>query len=128
MSGRIITTGASVLLIATGFALANETKFDRSVGEAAARIAASKLGDIRGTIDHDTVPFLVTRKLLHKQDAQTSLLPRPAWVPPKRDSDALPPMVQNGTFGIDRTMTGSIKRQPDRIIWEKFDSDGNPID
>ena len=66
------------MMIATGFALANETKFDKSVEAAAARIAASKLGEIRSTIDHDEVAFIVTRKVLRKQEAQLNLLPRPA--------------------------------------------------
>ena len=122
------------MMIATGFALANETKFDKSVEAAAARIAASKLGEIRSTIDHDEVAFIVTRKVLRKQEAQLNLLPRPAWVPPKPEGN-LPPMVSNQLPDLDYSLTGSIRatapksrvRRP-YIRWERFDGDGNPLD
>ena len=121
------------MMIATGFALANETKFDKSVEAAAARIAASKLGEIRSTIDHDEVAFIVTRKVLRKQEAQLNLLPRPAWVPPKPEGN-LPPMVSNQLPDLDYSLTGSIRATPRKtqerrphITWERFDVDGNPL-
>ncbi|MEM9329832.1 MAG: hypothetical protein AAGA53_00815 [Pseudomonadota bacterium] len=130
MPGRIVTTGASILMIATGFALASEVRIDRNVEAAAAKIAAEKLGDIRGSINHDDVPFMVTRKLLKKEEEQSSLLPRPAWVPPK-GKKVLPPLVSNILSELDYTFTGSVNGQPvkqqNRIVWDKFDRYGNPI-
>ncbi|MEM9278064.1 MAG: hypothetical protein AAGA76_05790 [Pseudomonadota bacterium] len=131
MDGRIITTGASILLIATGFALAGEVKFDRNIEAAAAKIAAEKLGDIRGSINHDEVPFMITDKLLKKEQKETNLLPRPAWIPPKGEKK-LPPLVSNILSDIDYTLTGSINgqqvRKSNRIKWDKFDRYGSPID
>ncbi len=131
MNGRLITTGVSILLIATGFAIAGEVKHDRSIEAAAARIAAQKLGDIRGPINYDDLPFMVTRKLLIKEDDQISILPRPAWVPPEGEN-ALPPMVSNFIPGLDYTLTGSINgrkiSRTSRTKWDRFDSNGNPID
>ena len=131
MAGKIITTGASVLLIATGFALAGEARFDRKLEAAAAKIAAEKLGEIRGSIDHDETPLIITQKLLRKEASQRSLLPRPSWVPPKGEK-ALPPMVTNLLSKFDYIITGSTNgqadRQTDRIIWDRFDRHGYPID
>jgi len=131
MNGRLLSTGASILLIASGFAIAGEVKHDRTIEAAAAKIAAKKVGDIRGSIDYDDVPFLVTRKLLVKEEAHTSLLPRPAWIPPEGE-EALPPMVSNFLADLDYTLTGSITgrktKSTRRIIWDRFDADGNPIE
>ncbi|MGI9352598.1 MAG: hypothetical protein ACR2O3_13625 [Rhizobiaceae bacterium] len=131
MAGKIFITGASALLIATGFALAGEARFDRKLEAAAAKIAAEKLGEIRGSIDHDKIPLIITQKLLRKEEAQSSLLPRPSWVAPKGET-ALPPMVSNLLSKFDYTITGSINgragKQSQRIIWDRFDRHGNPID
>ena len=131
MNGRLLSTGASILLIASGFAIAGEVKHDRTIEAAAAKIAARKVGDIRGPIDYDEHPFLVTRKLLVKEDSRISLLPRPAWIPPKGE-EALPPMVSNFLPDLDYTLTGSIGskkiKRTRRVIWDRFDADGNPIE
>lgn len=131
MAGRLLMTGASILFIATGFALASEKTHDRSIEMAAAKIAAQKLGDIRGSISHDVHPFMVTAELLKKERKQSSLLPRPSWVPPKA-GNTLPPMVSNKLSELDYTLTGSINGKPvkqsNKVVWEKFDRYGNPID
>ena len=131
MASRMIMTGASILFIATGFALAGESRHDRTIEMAAAKIAAQKLGEIRASISHDMRPFMVTAELLEKERKETSLLPRPAWVPPE-GSKSLPPMVSNEQSELDYTLTGSIKdksaKNQSRIIWEKFDRYGNPIE
>ncbi|MEM7215104.1 MAG: hypothetical protein AAF423_06130 [Pseudomonadota bacterium] len=131
MAGKIITTGGSILLIATGFALANEGRYDQSIADAAAKIAAGKVGELRGSIDYDEIPFMITNKLLKKEDEQANLLPEPTWVPPAKDSE-FPPIVSNFLDEIDYTLTGSVDRntanRSKRIVWEKFDRYGNPLD
>ena len=130
---KTLLTCASIFFLVGNYVNAETPKHDEKVAEAAAKKAAAKIGTIRGTIDHDKAPQLVTPSTLEKKSTETSLLPRPAWVPVP-GKKALPPMVSNNEFGIDHTMTGSIGKNSDQTIvtkpesgWEKFDRYGNLI-
>lgn len=108
-------------------------KFDQKIARAAADKAAQRIGTIRGTINHDENPHLVTPANLEKPASEQSLVPRPAWVP-LEDDKTLPPLVQNDAFGLDRTLTGSIgkKKLPSidsspKLQWERFDHLGRLI-
>ena len=108
-------------------------KFDTKIAQAAANKAAQKIGTIRGTISHDERPKLVTHSNLEKPSAEKSLIPRPAQVPVK-ERNALPPLVQNNEFGIDATMTGSVKKNSlppvnadPKLQWDRFNHLGRLI-
>jgi len=123
----------ALALITSTSAIAQTAKYDMKIAEAAAKKAAEKLGDIRGSIDYDKETDLVTPKDLVKKSDQTSFLPETFLEPPKQDVK-LPPMtsiIQGIVPGVDMTLTGSINGQKikttNKIIWEKFDRYGNPI-
>ena len=102
--------GFALLIASASFAGAEEGKFDKSIAMAAAEKAAGRMGEMRGSIDHDAQPEIVTPERLRKKaDHETSLLPRPAWQP-VAESKPLPPMVNLDDPHVDTMMTGSIRR------------------
>lgn len=117
---KAILTGFAIALMTSTSALAQSVKYDAKIAKAAAAKAAEKIGDIRGTIDYDQVPDMVTKEDLIDKQVNTSFLPQP--------NKSLPP-ISSLSNGIDLRTTGSIQKknyQP-RVIWEKFDRYGNPI-
>lgn len=117
---KAILTGFAIALMTSTSALAQSVKYDEKIAKAAAEKAAEKIGDIRGTIGYDQIPDMVTKEDLVDSEVNTSFLPAP--------SKSLPP-VSYLPKGIDLRTTGSIQktRHKPKVIWEKFDRDGNPI-
>ena len=111
-----LVTAAALIPASTAFGV--DQRHDRSIEAAAARIAASKLGSLRGPIGHDEEPA-ITRKSQ----------PKPMAPPPKPDplriSDADDDLTTQD--GIDPNFTASIKPAPAKVIWDRFDRYGNPI-
>jgi len=129
----ITAAGVALALMAGTSAMAQTVKYDTKIAEAAAKKAAEKLGDIRGSINYDKKTDLVTRENMVKKPDQTSFLPETFLEAPKQDVK-LPPMtsiIRDIFPGVDMTITGSINGQEvtisEKIIWEKFDRDGNLI-
>lgn len=127
------TLGLALVLASTGMAAAVQPKHDKSVELAAAKLAAKKIGEIRGSIDHDQKPFLVEAPKDKMPTGTVSTLPRPSWVP-EPDRKVLPPMVSNAQDELDRTMTGSIMKPklppvnlPTATKWDRFDKNGRQI-
>ena len=131
ISGNLITRAimlsAIVHLILPGTAQAGDgQRYDRNIERAAARIAAEKLGDLRGSFSHDVKVDTVTVEISSAQK-EPELPPRkmPITPPPdisrrdfpgkilQRESD-LPPIVEDntdwGNFGVDPVMTGGTER------------------
>ncbi len=123
---RVTVTGIALALMTGSSALAQTAKFDQSVAKAAARKAAEKVGEIRNSINYDQKPEMVKEKDLKEKNVNTSFLP-PI---PDSNKKTLPPMTSVNPH-LDMTFTGSIaqpkKVVKPRIIWEKFDRYGNPI-
>ena len=125
---------ALALVVASGSAAsADRPQHDESVALAAAKLAAEKIGEIRGSIDHDQKPVLVEPVKDNISTGTIDHLPRPAWVP-EPDTKPLPPMVANGHTNLDSTMTGAIAKNPlppvnlpRKITWDRFDKNGRPI-
>ena len=104
-----------------------EVKNDKNIEASAAARAASRIGDIRGSIGFDDVAVIVVIQDPTIEPPQDeNLMPRPAWNPPEVDKEILPPMVDNN-FAPDRSiLTGSVNT-PSETDWELFDADGEPI-
>lgn len=118
-----------VALGLTALAQGYEVKTDKRIEAGAAARAASRIGDIRGTIGYDDVPHMTTLDAFVTPpvvEPETNFLPRPAWTPPKRDRAVLPPMVDD-QYAPDRSIsTGNVRRNVPST-WELFDADGNPV-
>ncbi len=131
----IISASFFLALSSITFADDYQVRTDKSIEASAAARAAERIGDIRGTISYDQVPALMTPSDLEpkmpKAERQSDLSPRPSWVPPEKDAEALPPLVTRDHIeGLDQTLTGSIKRSPSKrrnFEWDIFDKDGNRI-
>ena len=119
MQWRAFWLAGLAVLIPANTAFGTDLRYDRSIEAAAARIAASKLGDIRGPIAHDETPS-VTRK---SQPRLMQPAPRPDPDRISRSQEVMPT-----PDGIDSTHTASVKRAPKRVIWDRFDRYGNPIE
>lgn len=123
---KVTAASVALVLMTSTSALAQSVKYDVNIAKAAAEKAAEKIGDIRGLIDYDQVPDLVTKEDLKEKPISTSFLPAKS-IP---SENALPPMTSLFP-GLDMTVTGSINgrkvRIVEKIIWEKFDRYGNLI-
>lgn len=125
--GITIFMALGTISIAQGYEVKNDKKIEAS---AAAR-AASRIGEIRGTIPHTKQPDLVTRNTLRitpNVEESQDILPRPAWKPPQVESNPLPPVVKDRRSDeTDDISTGSVNSKP-MIRWELFDKYGRPIE
>ncbi len=111
-----------------------QPRYDRRVAAAAARLAAAKLGTIRGSIGHDQSPIMV--EISEKKTdvkAEIPLLPRLSGSPHPAGTEMPPPIVSNDTGDLDAIMTGTVITQPaqqaysDGLYWDQFDSKGRRL-
>lgn len=118
---KFTVAGVAIALMASTSSLAQTVKYDVSIAKAAAAKAAEKIGDIRGSIDYDQEPDMVTKQDLVDKELNTSFFPMPT-------KDSLPP-ISFLPNGVDLRTTGSIqkKKYKTKIVWDKFDRDGNLI-
>ena len=134
-SMTLISASFFLALSTVTFAEEYQVRTDKTIEAGAAARAAKRVGDIRGTISYDTVPKFVGFSVLEpaklKPESNSDLSPRPSWVPPEKEGEALPPLVNRQHInGIDQTLTGSIQPSiPKRrnFEWEVFDKDGNRV-
>jgi hypothetical protein len=123
---KVTAASVAMVLMTSSSALAQTVKYDENIAKAAAEKAAEKVGDIRGLINFDQVPDLVTKEDLAEKPVNTSFFPSLRDI----NKNALPPMTSIFP-DIDMTVTGSINGRKvkivEKVIWEKFDRNGNPI-
>ena len=124
-------TTVAMMLFASNTVRAEEDRYDRAIEAAMIERAQEKIGELRPTIDYDKQVQIVTRSDIQRSiSSRESLLPQNSWVPPK-PKNALPPMVDIMLDGVDTTFTASTPpKEPEfqrQMIWDKFDTDGNPI-
>lgn len=118
MYWRIVVLASCSVLIPVAVVSASDGRYDRSIEAAAAKIAASKLGEIRGPISYDETP-VTTRPSKPK-------LKVPAPMPdPMKISIYHNDLVFSD--GLDKTTTAGIKLRMKQNQWERFDSKGRPI-
>jgi len=139
MTGQIAktTTAMALVLMTSGTVFAEDAKYDKSIEAAAIEKAAQKIGQPRPTIGFTDKPKIITKQdLVNAAAKRSSLVPAKSWEPPKADPNANPRISgiieQNLISGLDMTTTAGITKSgakiTPKIIWEKFDRDGNPID
>jgi hypothetical protein len=126
---KVTAASIALLLMASTSGMAQTVKFDSKVAKAAAKKVAEKIGETRKAFDYDEKPEMVAPKKLKNKSINTSYLPEPTSTPKK----ALRPITNNQhTPGIDYTTTSSINRivprHAPKVIWERFDRYGNPIE
>ena len=127
---KVTAASIALTLMASTAAVSQETKFDKNISDAAAKRAAERIGDIRGSIDYDQKAEMVTREHLEeKQEAKrVSLIPDYVWYPEK--ANIFTRLIAQ-IPGIDLTVTGSVDDEDVQIerklVWDKFDAEGNPI-
>jgi len=125
---------ASIVLVGCSTAFASDVKYDKSVAEAAAKKAAEKIGEIRPSIDFDKQPN-ITEPKKEVQKETTEQEASEAETRHITESENRPAELQRISEteqdDLDFTATGSIERSSlvmaTKVIWEKFDADGNPI-
>ncbi len=131
----IASTGFFLAVSSITFASDYQVRTDKTIEASAAARAAVRIGEIRGTISHDQIPAIIVPSDLKESrktgQQNTDLSPRPSWVPPEKDEEALPPLVtREYEEDLDQTLTGSIKKpEPQRrgFMWEVFDQYGNRV-
>lgn len=117
---KVTAASIALALMAGTSAVAQTVQYDTTIAKAAAKKAAEKIGDMRGSIDYNQVPDLVTRDDLIDKPSQTSFLPQ-------EEKNALPP-ISKIIPNVDMTVTGSIQSSaPSVLVWDRFDKYGNPI-
>ncbi len=119
---KVTVAGVALILMTSTSALAQSAKFDDKIAKA----AAEKIADIRGSINYDKAPDMVTKENLAIKPINTSFLPKNT----ESKENTLPPMTSL-IQDLDLTVAGSINNQQpkiaEKIIWDKFDRYGNPI-
>ncbi len=127
---KVTAASIALALMASTSVAAQTVKYDTTIAKAAAAKAAEKLGKIRGSIDYDQVPDMVTLETLKAQDNKVSSIPD-YNIPTEPKEDTL--LSITSIFpSLDKTVTGSIQTRKSsikrKVIWEKFDRYGNPIE
>ncbi len=127
------TLGFALALASTSAVVADQPGHDKSIELAAAKLAAAKIGKIRGSIDHDQEPILVERVKDQITTGSVRTFERPAWMQ-EPDQRALTPMVRTQQIEVDLTMTGSVLKPklppvnlPSSTNWDRFDKNGRQI-
>ena len=127
---KTATCGAFVVCLGIYANAAFAGKHDEKVAQAAAESAASKIGDIRGSIDYPESETVV----LKDTPANPSTLQYETPTPesnPEAEGKALPPLVNLYPFGIDPTTTAGIGKSGNKVVeelvWERYDHYGRRI-
>lgn len=128
MSVKVAAACACVISVSLVTAVANESEYGENVQKTAAEIAASQMGDIRGSIDYDQVPVFTRGK---STDSSRLGGDKGPGSTSGQERTKLKSVIQTG-MGIDNTATGSIKNveesKPVIQLWDRFDRYGNPVD
>ncbi len=119
MRMRVVSVVMVAAVCAPMPAQADSEGYDRRIQAAALKIAVSKLGDIRGSIDHEDVTVMA---------APARGVRKWLWTPPKPEKPKTPKLEPvTDSDGVDDTRTAGIKPTRKKVIWERFDRYGNPI-
>ena len=115
MVWRSVFLAGLAFVLPTSTTQAVDTRYDRSIEAAAARIAASKLGEIRGPIGFD-------------ESAGFTRSSKPRRVTPAPKADPLRISKSLNMSEIGPVTTAGIKQPRKKTVWDRFDRYGNPIE
>ena len=124
---KSLILGVSVLFANSDMFPTEGQRFDPAIEIAMAEQAVKKLGELRGSIDHDALEVTFPVKDVPKQDFGS-----PGLTLPETEASTTPSSTINDNLGFDHTETGSIQSSSDaernEIEWERFNAKGYRID
>lgn len=133
------TSALSTLAVLTtimntyGNQLEAKQKYDKSIEAMLIEKVGAKIGDIRPGINYGSEAGMVTKKDLRNAESKKNpLLQNKLWVAPEPKKDTLPPLGRveddkNVDFTLTSSISGKSLKVTPKLVWEKFNSEGELI-